>query len=68
MTGFTHFTLRGEIAPKDRCRPHSLDPRTTKLGFRAGVVGNPDWLVPGASNEDPLAAVLGPDATAPTLA
>lgn len=47
---------------------YSQDPRTTRLGFRAGVVGNPDWLAPGASNQNPLAAILGPGATAPGMA
>ena len=47
---------------------YSQDPRTTHLGFRAGVVGNPDWQISGASNENPLAAILGPGATAPGMA
>lgn len=47
---------------------YSQDPRTTHLGFRAGVVGNPDWMIGGASNDNPLAAVLGPGATAPGMA
>lgn len=37
---------------------YSQDPRTTKLGFRAGVVGNPDWMM-GGSNANPVAAITG---------
>ena len=46
---------------------YSQDPRTTKLGFRAGSVGNPDWMT-GATNANPLVAVLGAGATAPGMA
>jgi hypothetical protein len=47
---------------------YSQDPRTTKLGFRAGTKINPDWLVPGASNDNPVGAITGWDgATAGTL-
>jgi len=65
LTGSTdslNSTIQGALSPF-----YSQDPRTTKLGFRAGVVGNPDWMT-GATNANPLVAVLGAGATAPGMA
>ena len=67
-TGSVRFTVRGETFAPLLSPYYSQDPRTTKLGFRVGVVGNPDWMAPGASNENALAAILGPGATAPGMA
>jgi hypothetical protein len=36
----------------------SQDPRTTRLGFRAGVMANQDWFA-GGTNENPLTAITG---------
>jgi hypothetical protein len=37
---------------------YSQDPRTTKLGFRAGVVANPDWMA-GGTNANPTLSLTG---------
>jgi hypothetical protein len=38
---------------------YSADPRTTKIGFRAGAMGNPDWLLPGYGADNPFLGVTG---------
>ena len=64
----TKSTDRLNETMQDALSPfYSQDPRTTKLGFRAGVTGNPDWAT-GATNSNPLVAVLGAGATAPGMA
>jgi hypothetical protein len=55
-------TMQNALSPY-----YSQDPRTTKLGFRAGSVGNQDWLT-GATNATAIDAVLGSGATAPGMA
>ena len=62
-TDSLNSTMQNALSPF-----YSQDPRTTHLGFRAGVVGNPEWQVGGASNTNPLAAILGAGATAPGMA
>ena len=78
--GSARFTLQalsgGEFATPGALSPYyshddlrtkpGWNPRTTKLGFRAGVVGNPAVIPAGVS--DPLAAILGPGALAPGTA
>jgi hypothetical protein len=61
-TDSLNATMQSALSPF-----YSQDPRTTKLGFRAGTVGNQDWMT-GAGNANPLIAVLGPGATAPGMA
>ena len=62
-TDALNATMQSALSPY-----YSQDPRTTKLGFRAGVKGNPDWLTAGASNQNPLDAILGAGAIAPSAA
>jgi hypothetical protein len=61
-TDSLNATMQSALSPF-----YSQDPRTTKIGFRAGVTGNPDWMT-GATNANPLVAVLGAGATAPGMA
>jgi len=61
-TDSLNATMQSALSPF-----YSQDPRTTKLGFREGTRGNPDWMT-GAGNSNPLVAVLGAGATAPGMA
>lgn len=38
---------------------YGMDPRTTRFGFRAGSVGNTDWMLPGYGADNPLLTTTG---------